>query len=314
MATFKELEKIYFDMYGKQLARAALHRWVEKGEVKSVKIKYDEIDYDKQSFIDKITSQSYKNRAFRQNPEDYIGKTCGYLLIQGVVPPEERRDKDYHGTIMRCKCLACGKEDVQTRLSYVTGQGNYCQKSCGCEQKIQHFLTTTKRIPKPKKPKNKKTPKKNDFVDKYRFDFNRFLFVHKMLVNNDVKRYFQKCDQGEYENAVDHFFYDEQFLAVYDFWKEKTNNGEKTNTFYDWSKPSLDHILPKSRGGSCDISNLQVLTVFENLAKRDMTWEEWQDFKQTTHTQSDYFIENILKRYREKQDKDEKEGGKDDGN
>ncbi len=58
-------------------------------------------------------------------------------------------------------------------------------------------------------------------------------------------------------------------------------------------KPSIDHIIPKSRGGSNDKENLQFLTLFENLAKRDMTQEEWNNFKKNTHTQSDYFIENI---------------------
>ena len=66
-------------------------------------------------------------------------------------------------------------------------------------------------------------------------------------------------------------------------------------TFYDWAKPSLDHIIPSSKGGSNTLDNFQFLTTFENLAKRDMTMDEWKNFKQKTNTTSDYFIENIMK-------------------
>ena len=61
------------------------------------------------------------------------------------------------------------------------------------------------------------------------------------------------------------------------------------------AKPSIDHKTPVSRGGNNDIQNLQFLTVFENLCKRDMTEQEWLLFKNKTSTKSEYFIENILK-------------------
>ena len=68
---------------------------------------------------------------------------------------------------------------------------------------------------------------------------------------------------------------------------------EKNNTFYDWAKPSLDHIIPWSRDGRNEKENLHFLTVFENLAKRDMTLDEWTAFKIKTNTTSDYFVERI---------------------
>ena len=52
---------------------------------------------------------------------------------------------------------------------------------------------------------------------------------------------------------------------------------EKSETFYDLYKPSLDHIIPKSKGGSNTIDNFQFLTLYENLAKRDMTQTEWEN-------------------------------------
>ena len=68
----------------------------------------------------------------------------------------------------------------------------------------------------------------------------------------------------------------------------------KNKTFYDWAKPSLDHIIPISKGGEEKLENYQFLTVYENFSKRDMTMEEWNDFKIKTNTTSDYFIDKIM--------------------
>ena len=46
--------------------------------------------------------------------------------------------------------------------------------------------------------------------------------------------------------------------------------------------------------GKNNLENFQFLTTFENLAKRDMTMEEWNNFKNLTNTKSNYFIENII--------------------
>ena len=122
-------------------------------------------------------------------------------------------------------------------------------------------------------------------------DFEKFLFVHKMLAHITDNYYGVNCDFLEYKNAINKLYYDVQFNSVYNFWK---NNKNKTKTFYDLAKPSIDHKIPLSRGGTSKIDNLQVLTVFENLAKRDMTVEEWNSFKKNTNTHSDYFIEEVM--------------------
>jgi hypothetical protein len=114
------------------------------------------------------------------------------------------------------------------------------------------------------------------FLNKYD-NFEKFLFIHRALIRtsgNDGEYY--KTNFQEYELIVDYFYADKQFNAIYDFW---LNAGNNDSTFYDWAKPSLDHIIPSSKGGKNTLNNFQFLTTFENLAKRDMTMEEWNHFK-----------------------------------
>ena len=202
------------------------------------------------------------------------GQKVGKLLIGELVPVEKRPTKN-HGNYWYCKC-DCGNE-VMVPTSYLSGNGNYTQMSCGCDRKKKAFLKTS----------NVNTTQK--FTDTFD-DFEKYLFIHKQITANGKRNY--EYQQSQYEEDIKYFYNDIQFNAVYKFWKNNANRG---NTFYDLAKPSLDHIIPKSRGGQDIRENYQFLTVFENLSKRDMTWEEWCEFKEKTHTSSDYFIENILK-------------------
>ena len=202
------------------------------------------------------------------------GKKVGKLLVKTIVPKELRPSQN-HGNYWYCDC-DCGNKNIMVPTTYLTGNSNYTQTSCGCDRKKRAFLASSRK------------DITIDFLDKFD-DFEKFLLIHGLLMQG-TRNYFMTVPINEYYDIINYFYNDNQFNKIYDFWKEH----QKNNTFYDWAKPSLDHINPKSKGGENVKENLQFLTVFENLAKRDMSMEEWNQFKKDTHTTSDYFIENIL--------------------
>ena len=209
---------------------------------------------------------------------DLIGKNIGKLKVLSLVPVDERPTQN-HGNYWLCKC-ECGNF-VKVPTTYLTGNSNYTQTSCGCERKQRAFQASTK------------IQVSNHFLDQYKDNFEKFLFIHHAIMgtSGNSSSYYEK-HQIEYEEIINFFWNDKQFNTLYSLWLK---NKKLNNTFYDWLKPSLDHIVPSSKGGKNELSNFQFITTFENLAKRDMTMEEWNLFKLKTNTKSDYFIENIMK-------------------
>lgn len=278
-----ELEKIYFERFGKRFPKSTLSKWKKENRIAwkehpTIKRRFL---YNLDDFNKIINSQNYekKIKATKEKPENYIGKINGSLLIKGIVPDKEK-SSDYTGTLMYCQCLRCNRPDlIQVRFAYLTPNGNYHQYTCGCNRKERAFLASSRE------------GITENFVEQFE-DFDYYLLVHKILVST-TDRYYIDCDIKIYEKAISYLYNDKQLKMIYDFWTTQ----DKSKTYYDWAKPSLDHKIPKSRGGTNDIENLQILTVFENLSKRDMTQEEWEDFKKTTNTTSDYFLENIIRMY-----------------
>lgn len=208
---------------------------------------------------------------------DLTNKIVGKLRVISKVPTNERPTQT-HGNYWFCIC-ECGNT-CKVPTTYLTGNSNYTQTSCGCDRKKKAFQATSY------------INVSDEYLNQYE-DFEKFLLIHKALIRtsgNDSQYY--KNNNNEYKQIIDYFYNDKQFNAVYDFWLSHQLADE---TFYDWAKPSLDHIIPSSKGGTNTLDNFQFLTTFENLAKRDMTMTEWNEFKQKTNTQSDYFIESIMK-------------------
>ncbi len=201
---------------------------------------------------------------------DITGQRFGHLVALKLIPKEERTWSNKERAWL-CRC-DCGNEVIVRQRSLLSSRPT---RSCGCLRKKEAFKAT-----------NMIKDLEDDFLDSFD-DFDKFLFIHRSIRGGIGN--FSQLDKEKYKNLINHFYYQKQFNDIYNFWKLQ----DKTNTFYDWAKPSVDHIIPKAKGGTNELNNLQYLTVFENLNKRDMTMEEWNNFKRQTHTTSDYFYESI---------------------
>jgi hypothetical protein len=208
------------------------------------------------------------------NPLDIINKRFGYLVAIELIPEEKRKNKKKNREWL-CQC-DCGNKVIVAQRN-LTGV-KYQQQSCGC---LQHkaLLARTSKI-----------PITIDYMDIYK-DFEKYAFLHRSFVRCNLKN----IDVKFYKSFIEKFYYDNQFNILYTNWIDKNKNNVN-NTFYNWYKPSIDHIIPKSRGGNDKISNYQFLTTFENLNKRDMTMEEWLEFLRETNTWSDLYINKIIQK------------------
>lgn len=228
--------------------------------------------------------KGYTKQDLDQLYNSFIGMRQGRLTVIRPATPEENKSRPGESKWWLCKC-ECGNE-IFVKTAYLqgnAGRGDYKIESCGCLQKIRHFLASSTMLDK---------SDEQWLYGFYQEDWEKFQILHQCIVRTSGIKTNDWKSKDEYKQFYESFWNDKQFNAVYNFW---INHKNQNNTFYDWSKPSLDHIVPKGRGGTNNKNNLQFLTVFENLSKRDMTMDEWNAFKVSTNTKSDFFIENILK-------------------
>jgi hypothetical protein len=111
---------------------------------------------------------------------------------------------------------------------------------------------------------------------KYEVDFdwlNSFEDLEKLkFLNRSIsrKRDYEGFTTETYKMFIEKFYYDSKFNDLYSKW---------ISTQDKWIKPSLDHIKPKSEGGSLLLDNLRFVSWFENRAKESIDYEKWEKMK-----------------------------------
>jgi hypothetical protein len=97
------------------------------------------------------------------------------------------------------------------------------------------------------------------------------IFDHEKKCYKKINEYIFPKTKEFYFKFIEYFYSDKQFNFVYDNWVK--------NNKIRLARPSLDHKVPLSRGGSNDFTNLHFIPFLENRAKNNYTWDEWMKTK-----------------------------------
>lgn len=107
-------------------------------------------------------------------------------------------------------------------------------------------------------------------------DFDKLKLLNDAITNRSGR---WDVSTDWYKAYISKFYSNKQFNDVYRKWID--------SDYEPYKKPSIDHIIPKSKGGTNDLDNLQFLSWFENRCKNDMTQAEWDRVKASIQ---DYFL------------------------
>ena len=102
---------------------------------------------------------------------------------------------------------------------------------------------------------------------------NSFSNIEKLkFLNKSISRERDKKEFTTkiYKQFIEKFYNDKKFNQLFSEWIKTEDK---------WIKPSLDHIEPKSNGGSLLLNNLQFISWLENRAKVDIPQVVWNDMK-----------------------------------
>lgn len=99
-------------------------------------------------------------------------------------------------------------------------------------------------------------------------DVNKLKCLTSIANRDRVSEHF---NDEQYKNFISHFYYDDVFDRVYQNWQNEQQR--------QYAKPSLDHIIPLSKGGTWELSNLQIIPWCVNRAKYNYLPNEWEYIK-----------------------------------